>query len=206
MGAKLVRKCYPLGSGMGEFHEKCIMHQQLFVAPASTQVGPNTRTGDIASQNGVIRTKAYLSIVAERRELIQGLEVIVNQSADTSYGGSTHTAIMLLGHMRAGESAKVLRDNLMFQLSEHEPFGKKMIKQDFYPCADSLVKIGSPSIGQMTDLIRSSKKVEERNLAAWVIMEIEGAKQATYRLQRLANIVAREDKPNYLGVINYIKN
>ena len=79
----------------------------------------------------------------------------------------------------------------------------------YYPCAAALVEIGQPSpvIEEMTQKIQTSERKAERELAAWVIMQIQGAGQAAVTLNALSTqaSVAGARRERLLAAQQYIK-
>jgi hypothetical protein len=145
----------------------------------------------LLSENPYERSVAFDRIVSERETLIRDLiSVVTRGDADKSYNGPLHTAIRLLGKLRATAAVPALSGRLMY-LPEY-PFG--IVWQDemlptecYYPCALALRDIGEPSsVRAMVGTIgRASTGEEERDLAAWVIMEIEGKDQTAHRFDDL---------------------
>jgi hypothetical protein len=127
----------------------------------------------------------------EQKERIAELISLVERNdIDASLGGSQHIAITLLGRYRAKEAVPALARRLMY-LPEFKPGTAPMsetgITQMYYPCAAALVEIGQPSpvIAEMTNKIQNSADADERNLAAWVIMQVQGSAQAMVTLDAL---------------------
>jgi hypothetical protein len=107
--------------------------------------------------------------------------------------------------MRASESVLLLSE-ILASCSELDTDNSSNNKTaHYYFSAAALVKIGNPSIDTMLSKIKYSKNELERELASWVIMEIEGKEQAIYRFGKL-----KEREKNYAeqfdSAIKYIEN
>ena len=153
--------------------------------------GPHeTRAPALLSENHLERQAAYDGILADRQETIQELmSVVGRKDIDTTVNGPLHKAILLLGKLRATEAVTVLSSRLTY-LPDY-PGGVVFVdemgpREAYYPCALALRDIGEPSIRAMVGTIgQASTSEEEGNLAAWVIMEIEGKEQAAHRFDDL---------------------
>jgi hypothetical protein len=132
---------------------------------------------------------AYHDILEERKTTIKTLIDAINQKdVDSHYGSPMHQAIILLGMLRAEEAVGILTKNLIY-LPLTRTGGYRIDGGDetpgYHVCARALVTIGEPSIDSMLYKIRLAKSVEERQVAAWVIMKIDGSDQALHRLDTL---------------------
>jgi hypothetical protein len=144
----------------------------------------------LLSENPYERSVAFDRIVSERETLIRDLiSVVTRGDTDKAYNGPLHRAIRLLGKFRATEAVTVLSSRLTY-LPDY-PGGVVFVdemgpREAYYPCALALRDIGEPSIRAMVGTIgQASTSEEEGNLAAWVIMEIEGKEQAAHRFDDL---------------------
>jgi hypothetical protein len=138
-------------------------------------------------QTVCIRTAA--TTLQERKDKIQELISLLDRNdIDPTLGGPQHIAVTLLGRYRAVEAVKPLARHLMY-LPDESPTRRVKISatgvtQMYYPCAAALVEIGEPSpvIDEMLQKVEFSNDKEERDLATWVIMQVQGPGQAKVTL------------------------
>lgn len=115
------------------------------------------------------------------------IKLVGQKDVDDSWEGVRHLAIRLLGDMRATEAIRALAERLTY-LPTGPIFVTEILPREFYyPCAVALVNIGAPSVGAMTNTIHWNKDTTTRDLAAWVLMQIEGKEQAAQHMQDLAD-------------------
>jgi len=148
----------------------------------SEETNEGIRTG-LISQNPLERQAAYKAIIADRENVIgQLLKILRVENGDRSYQGSLHRAIDLLGKLRAKEAIESLVRIIEYVPDNFET--EEMIpSQAYYVAASALVEIGQPVIPAMMAEIKNSSSTKQRNIATWVIMEIEGKNQAINRIQ-----------------------
>lgn len=140
-----------------------------------------------------------------RKEVVRQLiEIVQQMHADPMQGNLVKVSIQLLGELKAEEAIEPLADRLMYiRTNKHINFLTPM--EAHYPCALALERIGKASIGALVKKIGASKDSEERNEAAWVIMEIEGSEAAMARMAALAKERLSE-KPRFDEAWKYIKS
>lgn len=111
-------------------------------------------------------------------------------------------AIKGLGELRAAEAAGQLSRHLMY-LPEKLTADDRFTTEMYYPAAVALARIGQPSIQYMLERIGYAGSSDERNLAAWVIMTVEGKSQAMHRLD---DLIAKDDrcKPAYAAAREFL--
>ena len=111
-------------------------------------------------------------------------------------------AIRGLGELRAAEAAGQLSWHLMY-LPEKLTADDRFTTEMYYPAAVALAHIGQPSIQYMLERIGYAGSSDERNLAAWVIMTVEGKSQAMHRLD---DLIAKDDrcKPAYAAAREFL--
>lgn len=138
----------------------------------------------LPDETGSARGTAHVRIPAQRAATIRSLIAIVrNKKPDRKYlwyRGPHHRAIALLGELRATEAIPCLLKELMYA-PEGVEGDETLPSEYYYVAAPALVKIGSPAINRLVLEIRNSKDIKRRNLAAWIIMEIDGKQQALHR-------------------------
>ena len=144
-----------------------------------------TSTSGLLSKKPLERQAAYNRIIRGREVTIQELVFLIErQDVDKDFYGPLHRAVVLLGKLRAAEAVQALTKLLMyvpggFRVEEAIP------SEAYYVAAVALWQIGQPSIPAMLMIIRHSDDPAERNVAAWVIMQIEGQDQAAHRMEML---------------------
>lgn len=114
------------------------------------------------------------------------IQLVGQKDVDDSWEGVRHLSIRLLGDMLATEAIPVLAERLTYLPTG--PIVTEVLPREFYyPCAVALVNIGPPSVGAMIYTIHWNKDTTMRDLAAWVLMQIEGKEQAAQHMQDLAD-------------------
>lgn len=147
-------------------------------------------TSDLVSKRPLERQAAYDVILRQRDGVIrQLLAILDNGKVDKSYQGGYHRAITLLGKLRAKEAVKPLA-GIMEYIPDAFESEEVLPSEAYYVAAVALIDIGQPAIPLMLETIKTSKSSKQRDIAAWVIMEIEGKAQALNRIQ-----TAIENKP-----------
>jgi len=90
-------------------------------------------------------------------------------------------AIRLLGDLRASEAVRILLDNLTYPNPMY--CGSLPRDRDVYPSAGSLIEIGTPAVGPVTEKLRGCAEDDlERHLCVLVLKEILGAELAEAHL------------------------
>lgn len=141
----------------------------------------------LRAANASDRQKAFDSIVTERENMIRDLVGMLGEKdINKDFNGPFHRAILLLGELRATKAVNVLSDLLLYQ-----PSGEMIIEEDvpseaLYPAAVALSKIGYPAVNSMEMAIKNAPSKTQRDLAAWVILQIEGREQSVKRMQGLS--------------------
>ena len=79
-------------------------------------------------------------------------------------------------------------------MPDHFEIDEDIPSEAYRVAAMALREIGQPSIEEMLLRIKKSDLEEERNIAAWVIKEIEGKEQALHRLRAMARRGGRGKK------------
>lgn len=155
--------------------------------------------------NETERSATYEKILEQRVDTIKELISIIEQKdVDKSFLGPLNYAISLLSKLRAKEAVEAL-SNLLIYIPPDFRTREILRSEHYYVAAVALVEIGNPSIDAMLTKIQKSDSEEERNLATWVIMEIEGKKQALNRM----NLMIKKDgldKDRFESAKKYIEN
>lgn len=151
-------------------------------------VGRQPATEALFSKN---QQEQRLALGAIRREHVENVQSLIKlvglKEADDSWQGVRHLAILLLGDMRATEAVPALAERLTYLPDLPAYTTERLNREAYYPCATALVKIGQPCVGAMMGKIEWSKDKAVRELAAWVLMEVEGKERAAERLQSMAD-------------------
>jgi hypothetical protein len=150
------------------------------------QSEPSSLMAQLLSKNPLNRQAAADNVMKQRQETIRDLiSITEKKDVDKTFGGPYHRAIILLGDLRATEAVGVLSANLTYLPGGCVIIDEVMETQAYYPCAFALTRIGEPAIPAMIGRITQGSTPLERELAAWVVMEIEGKDQAAYRFASL---------------------
>lgn len=159
----------------------------------------------LTSNDARVRARAHNDILAQRNETVRQLIAILRtKDIDRSVDGPLHRAIRLLGEMRAAEAVGPLRDLLTYLPEGRRTITESIPSEAYYPATVALCQIGRPAINAMELAIRNSKDETERQLAAWVIMGVEGKEHA---LARMDHLVATRNlgKQHYQEAADYIR-
>ena len=180
----------------------------VIVGRASADAGKEQPVPGLWSENPSEQLAAFRQVLSERKQIIQRLIVIAQTSGIKSDAdGPRAKAIRLLGTLRAEEAVEPLsrfityapRVNFIWEM---------MPREAYYVCAVALCDIGEPSVPAMLRKIDTSEDEEERNIAAWVIMQIEGKDQAAHRMSTLMETSKYDSRAHsrYLAAKDYILN
>ena len=114
-------------------------------------------------------------------------------------------AIQLLGKLRATDEEVILKlSRYLSYVPDDIKEKKKKISEKDHVAAVALVEIGYPSVRIMMKRIAEAESDEKIELAAWVIMKIEGKQQALNRIQDAVEKHA-DSKRNFQKAYKYIK-
>ena len=158
-----------------------------------------------------VRVESYTTEYQQREEKIKELLTIVAmKNADDSESGALTSSIHLLGAMRAKEAVIPLAQKLAFMpVRENRYTGDaRTPSQMYYPAVSSLVKIGDveATVKALTNQIGVSRSKKERELAAFVIMELAGKDDAVTVLSDAINRVGTEGRQHYEESVDYLQN
>jgi hypothetical protein len=123
-----------------------------------------------------IRAQTYRDAIRERDEKVQELiSIVKNPDVDTVEHGPLQSAISLLGVYRAREAVDPLVERLTFLpiRTSRIIFESRAPTQSWYPSTRALLEIGDASVNRLLYKIEFSDRKEERELAAWVIMQLQ---------------------------------
>lgn len=158
----------------------------LSLAGAQSSAESPIGIGQLSSQSFLDRRVAYSSILSQRDELIAALLANVqNETPDLKWGSAYYYSIRLLGDLRAKEAVGALTVRLTYLPIGDEFSSEALPEEYYYPCAVALTRIGEPAIKAMLSAITTSRNDDEVRLASWVVLQIEGKKQAVHRLDDL---------------------
>lgn len=139
----------------------------------------------LRSEHPQERVAAFKRILSGRKSRIQQLLSIVDDpEVDNASDGPLYYAITLLGELRAAEAVRSLSARLTYLPKGPLVVTTAVPSEAYYVAANALRQIGQPSIKPMFLVIRKSDNETERNLAAWVVMQVEGKEQALPRIER----------------------
>jgi len=159
----------------------------------------------LLSTEPLTRQAAFDQVVGERKTTVQELISILGRSnVDRLYQGPLHRAIVLLGELRAKEAVAPLSGLLSYVPQDFET-EEQIPTEAYYVATVALVEIGFPAIEAMLAKIRNADDKLERELAAWVIMEIEGKEQALNRIEALTRRAAARTTGRFQGAARYIE-
>ena len=150
-----------------------------------------------------VREATAQRIRVERAETIRGLVVLARQDVkpliiekagnveyvEYPWHDAKHLAILLLGDLRAQEGVAVLLDNLTYRnprsrLSGGEDDPGLAEGPGWYPAAASLIKIGMPSVGPVTEKLSGyAGNCLERRLCLVVLKGVLGSRLAKAYLE-----------------------
>ncbi len=137
------------------------------------------------------RVKARSRILNERRSLIRSLVVIAGSDDRESYEGTTriqnwntpkHLAILLLGELRAEKGIRILTQNLTYRVTPLVGGVETGALASQFPAARSLAQIGNPAVPAILRILRTTKTPLERQICAWILVEIDGRHVAKFRV------------------------
>lgn len=129
------------------------------------------------------RAMAFIRIKESREATIERLlSVVRSGDGDVRYGGSLHLAIVVLGELRASRAVGVLAEKLLFVPDEFV-LTERISSQRYFVAAVALVEIGVPAVDEMVAVLRNDRDEQKRKLAAWVLLEVLGEREAVARLE-----------------------
>lgn len=165
-----------------------------------------TIVAGLLSEDVLERGTTYNKILDQRKNTINELVSIINQPNidKSSESNSFYYAIELLKISRAKEAVNALSNHLMY-VYDYLRTDETLPSEYYYVVAVALVEIGNQSIESMLAKIQKGDSEEERNLAAWVIMQIDGKEQALNRMDIMIN-KGGESKERFESAKKYIEN
>jgi hypothetical protein len=142
------------------------------------------------------RQAAAAAVRTRRNETIETLISLAGKTVKTTslpgrratypWHDSKHLAILLLGDLRAEQAVTVLLCNLAYYNPRHSIGGTELGLAEgpgFYPAVESLIKIGMPSVGPVTEKLRGyTEDCLERRLCVVVLKEVLGSDLAEAHL------------------------
>ncbi len=185
----------------------------LFVALASSLAGTcngadasQAKIEDLMSSDPLKRQATLRTVQESRKQTIDALLGIASKpGCNKIFNGPLHYSIVLLGKLRACEAVKTLSRLLMFVPDGFET-DEELPREYHFVAAVALVSIGNPAIDPMVSVITSVDDKEERNLAAWVLMQIDGKELAIRRLEYLAEKDVGAPKERLLAAKTHLEN
>jgi hypothetical protein len=173
-------------------------------AVVARELNPSAASG-ITDPTPLARTNAYREITIERKNLINDLIAIVeSKEVDTDFHSPLRLAIDLLGEFRAQEAVEPLIQRLMY-IPDNFSTDEEIPAEAYFVSAVALRNIGQPAVQPLVNKIVQSNNEEERDLAAWVIMNIEGSEQSVFRLNRCASRDAQRSL-RYADAVRFIES
>jgi hypothetical protein len=138
----------------------------------------------IVNSDSDVRRRAYREVLEQREQTIQqALAVLQEEGVDKRMNGRLHLAIDLLGAFRASEAVEPLIKLLTYipdGFYQHED----LPPQAHHPATLALRDIGVPALEPLVGRIQSTGSDQERRLAAFAIMLVEGAEHGAFRLRK----------------------
>lgn len=161
------------------------------------------------SEDSAERAAAYARYERQHQAWVDELLAVLDApDVDRTHGGTLHLAIRLLGELRARDAVEPLRELLTFVPSLEGGLWvqtEDLPTEAYYVAAVALTRIGKPATEPMLLVIRNSSDPLERDLAAWVLKEIEGDALALYLLARRAS-AGTQGKERFEQAREYIEN
>jgi len=157
------------------------------------------------------RRTAAEAMQEQKGRIAELISIIERDDIDSTLGGPRHIAVTLIGRYRAKDAVPALSKRLMY-LPDYKPGSSPMsetgITQMYYPCAAALVEIGQPStvVTEMSKIIQSSANSDERDLACWVIMQIQGSGQSVVTFESLQKLAPAEGKGRLGTAKEFVEN
>ncbi len=166
---------------------------------------PNLEIKNLYSEKPLIREGTYWRFVEERNAYIKGLiGILKDEKADEEFFGPKHCSVMLLKEYRAVEAVDALLANLLF-VPKNFATRERLRREDFYVCAGALVKIGAPCLPALyLEMAKTGKK--QRELLAWIAMEILGREEAIAVLQIQKTKADKDTKALFDAAIKYVED
>lgn len=175
--------------------------------PAHSEEGValNQSVAGLLNSDPLKRQMAYQKIQKDQKALIGGLlEIIAKDDVDTTFNGPLHYAVVTIGELRAKEGIEPLLKRFMY-VPDGFSTEERIPREFYYVSAVALKEIGAPAIEYMVKEIRTSEDQARRNLAAWVIMEVEGKDQALHRLNTAASTFKDAQKERLISSAKYLE-
>lgn len=147
---------------------------------------------ELRSERPESREAAARSVLDDRRRLVADLQRIVRETVgDEARRGTARDAIVLLGQLRAVESAPLLVENLDFKVF-YKDVKRPQPPEDLYPCVGALIEIGMPAIEPVLRRAGMSDDEDVLRNTAYVVKKILGRKLALALLNDRGQLSAAE--------------
>jgi len=163
--------------------------------------------GALFSKVSLERQAVEQRLLKQRSDTIQELIWALDEGVDRSFDGTLHRAIRLLGKLRADEAVGPLSRLWLLYIPDNFVTTEMLPSEAYYVVAVALKEIGNPAVPVMLATIGTSSVKRERDVAAWVIMEVEGREYAISLLRvRIDSEVEPLKKAPYEDAIKFIEN
>jgi len=132
----------------------------------------------LESEDRRTREAAARELLQERGQLIKELQRIVKHYiSDPQRKGTTKTAIILLGNLRAVECVPLLAENLTFFVF-YKDVKRPQTIEDRFPCVGALIEIGIPCLDPVLETVQNSDDETVIRSGAYVVSRIVGPELA----------------------------
>ena len=148
------------------------------------------------------REQREKKILNQRNDLIQGLiaavckepaprEIEEDESGER-FHSEKHISIILLGGLRASRAVNILLENLFYQTPPKFSTTAPIPREEFYPAAVALIRIGLPSVNPVLEKLHFTESENEGNLCAWILVEILGKELSQKKIEHSIETIERE--------------
>jgi hypothetical protein len=157
----------------------------------------------LETEDREVREETFKRLLKEREERVQELIALAAkevqgvkiegceppEDVEHPWHDAKHCAMILLGDLRAAETAPVLLDNLEYRAFRYigSTYDQKASVKGspWYPASEALVKIGMPAVEAVVEKLAGfSEDCVGRRLSVLVLDEILGRRLARARLQK----------------------
>jgi hypothetical protein len=125
-------------------------------------------------------------------------------TAIRNWNSPKHLATSLLGELRADEAIGVLTKNLTYRVIPLVGGYETRLLAAQFPAAWSLVKIGSPTVPAVLQLLEETHEPSQRHLCTWILVQIDGHDVARFRVEKaIENCRLSRTKANLEAALEY---
>ena len=180
----------------------------LRVGVIATSNGIQPTVSELKSQDGSQRKAAAQSILDNRLETIESLEVVAKDAIPNQSQNPTATAaVRLLGAMRAREAVPFLIGNITFTDAKYAQ-NRMTGVEEHLPCVGALIGIGEPSLDPLLKKAEASNNEKISQITALVLFRILDKNVAIFavqdRLKHVSDAKAQDSLRRVLEVLGTI--